>query len=384
MAPLRAAVLGLGQRGLQHLHALWQLQTEGAVRIVALADPRPENLEADKLRGFVPGYEPDGIGLFTSFEELMRTTQINALYLCIPPGFHAGEAVEAARCGMHVFVEKPMSLYLDEALSMEMAIATAGVVAAGGFQRRYEAAATAAHEFLRNKRMVMVTMVSEGFLEMHSVKHTDTARRGGPRDGVWAKNSTWSGTSVVEAGIHQTDLMRYWCGDIEWVQAAYVPREEDDIHDGGDNPYAYTVTYGFESGAVGNLLMSRLRKVYRSASYQIAMWDHGHLTLDPEGPVAHYYEGHYPPQSKPAPEDLRHPLPLPEAEDSTLAINRDFITAATAGDKSGLRSSFAGTMNSLVAVLAANVSHELNGERIYLKAFASERRFAPYRQRPSD
>ena len=41
-------------------------------------------------------------------------------------------------------------------------------------------------------------------------------------------------------------------------------------------------------------------------------------------------------------------------------------------------------MNSLVAVLAANVSHELNGERIYLKAFASERRFAPYRQRPSD
>ncbi len=384
MAPLRAAVLGLGQRGLQHLHALWQLQTEGAVRIVALADPRPENLEAEKLRGFVPGYEPDGIGLFTSFEELMRTPQINALYLCIPPGFHAGEAVEAARCGMHVFVEKPMSLYLDEALSMEMAIATAGVVAAGGFQRRYEAAATAAHEFLRNKRMVMVTMVSEGFLEMHSVKHTDTARRGGPRDGVWEKHSTWYGTSVDEAGIHQTDLMRYWRGDIEWVQAAYVPREEDDIHDGGDNPYAYTVTYGFESGAVGNLRMSRLRKVYRSASYQIAMRDHGQLTLDPEGPVAHYYEGHYPPQSKPAPEDLRPPLPLPEAEDSTLAINRDFITAATAGDKSGLRSSFAGTMNSLVGVLAANVSHELNGERIYLKAFASERRFAPYRQRPSD
>ena len=110
MAPLRAAVLGLGQRGLQHLRALWQLQTEGAVRIVALADARPENLEAEKLRGFVPG------------EELMRTTRLNALYVCIPPGFHAGEAVEAARCGLHVFVEKPMSLYLDEAIAMEMAI----------------------------------------------------------------------------------------------------------------------------------------------------------------------------------------------------------------------------------------------------------------------
>ena len=55
MAPLRAAVLGLGQRSLQHLRALWQLQTEGAVRIVALADARPERL-ADFKRNLTASF----------------------------------------------------------------------------------------------------------------------------------------------------------------------------------------------------------------------------------------------------------------------------------------------------------------------------------------
>ena len=279
-----------------------------------------------------------------------------------------------------------MSLFFDEALEMERAIDTAGVVAAAGFQRRYEPSAEAAHQFLRERRMVMVTMVSEGALEAHSVKHSATAEGGGPADGVWAKNRAWSGTTVVEAGIHQTDLMRYWCGDIAWVQAAYVPRQADDIEDGGDNPYAYTVTYGFQSGAVGNLLMSRLRKVYHHDSYQIAMWDHGHLTFAKDGLVAYYYDGSYPPSQKaPDAEQIRHPVPVPEARDSTAAINRDFIGAVAAGanaqEAAELRCSFAGSMNSLAAVLAANASHDLDGERIELAAFAAEKRYARFRQR---
>jgi len=69
-----------------------------------------------------------------------------------------------------------------------------------------------------------------------------------------------------------------------------VPRDEDDIDDGGDNPYAYTVTYGFENGAVGNLLMSRLRCVYRSDGYEVVMWDHGHLRQEDGQAVAYYYQ----------------------------------------------------------------------------------------------
>jgi predicted dehydrogenase len=274
-----------------------------------------------------------------------------------------------------------MSLFLDEAIEMETAIREAGVISTAGFQRRHEPFSEVAHEFLTNKRPVFTTSISEGFLEQHSVKHTQTAQDGGPQDKVWAKNAAWSGMSVVEAGIHQTDLMRYWFGDIAWVQAAYVPRDQDDVDDGGGNPYAYTVTYGFENGAIGNLLMSRLRRVYRSNGYEVVMWDHGHLRQEDGQAVAYYYDCAYPPASKPAADEIRHPLPTPGPCDTTYEINRAFVDAVHSGDEGRMRNTFTSSMNSLAAVLAANVSHACDGERIDLSAFMTSDVYTGFRQR---
>ena len=79
----------------------------------------------------------------------------------------------------------------------------------------------------------MTTMMVNGALEGHSVKHTKTETLGGPTNRVWTANYEWSGATVVEGGIHQTDLMRYWFGDISWVEASYIHRDPSDIVDGG-------------------------------------------------------------------------------------------------------------------------------------------------------
>ena len=42
--PVRVAVMGLGQRGLQHLKSLWTLREEGVVEVVGVADAFEENL----------------------------------------------------------------------------------------------------------------------------------------------------------------------------------------------------------------------------------------------------------------------------------------------------------------------------------------------------
>jgi len=380
--PVKVAVVGLGQRGLQHLKALWQLQSEGAVQVVALGDAFEGNLTEEKISKFVPNFELGDIPTFTDFDDLYAQTKFDALYMVIPPGFHKGEIVRAVGDGVHIFAEKPMSLFLDEAIEMDEAIRKSGVISTVGFQRRHEPFSEVAHNVFADKRPVMATMVSEGYLEQHSVKHTQAADKGGPKDNVWAKNAAWSGTTIVEAGIHQTDLMRYWFGDIQWVQAAYVPRDANDVEDGGDNPYAYTVTYGFKNGAVGNLLMSRLRKVYHAGGYQIAMWDHGHLLQEGDDAVAYYYEGPYPPAERPKTEAVRHVLEMPDKRDTTYEINKAFIEAVQTGEESGMLNTFASSMNSLAAVLAANISHERNGERIDLDAFLTLETYAQYRQRP--
>ena len=380
---VRVGVIGMGQRGLQHLRVLWKLQSEGLARIAGLCDPFKENLEPEKLARFVPGFRLDGISTHRTYDGLVSAADLDAVCFCIPPGRHNGEVVSAAEAGLHIFAEKPMSLFMDEAEGMEAAIRSAGVVCAVGFQRRYEALAGAAHDFLADKRPVMATFVSDGSLESHSVKHTRTGELGGPQDQVWAKNRAWSGGSVVEAGIHQTDLMRYWFGDIAWVQAAYVPRDSADIEDGGDNPYGYTVTYGFRRGGIGNLVMTRLRKVYRNGGYQNVLWDHGHLCFEGQEMVAYTYGGPYPPTERPDKAAVRRVVAAPPPVDATEAIGRAFVQAVQTGDPTRVRSTFSGSMNSLAAVLAANVSHERNGERIDLEAFCASPDYAAYRQRPA-
>lgn len=381
--PLRVGVLGLGQRGLQHLDVLWRLQGEGLVRVVALVDAFAENLKEEKICRFVTGFCSADVVRSTDIFETLRCVPMDALYIAIPPGRHGGEVVAAARLGVNLFVEKPVSLYVDEALEMDNAIQESGVIAVVGFQHRYDARHEVVRQFLADKRVLLVTLISHAPMEWHSVKHTFTERLGGPPNRVWTANALWSGTTLVEAGIHQTDLLRSWMGDIAWVEAHYLHRDPEDVVDGGDNPYAYSVTYGFESGALANLIVSRLRRAYFAEGYACLLWTHGAIKFEGGDVVAYTYEGEYPPRETPSREATRHVLPAPKGVDPTEAISRAFLKAVAVGDGSTLRSPFRASLNSHVAVWGANLSDLLGGERIQCREFLSDPRYAEYRRKPS-
>ena len=382
--PTRVGIIGLGQRGLQHLSALWKLQSEGLVEIAALIDAFEDNLAETKIQGYVDGFQIDGIHTSTDFGEALAELSLDAIYFALPPGVHNGEISQAANAGVHIFAEKPMSLYLNEAIEMERVIRENGVISTAGFQQRYDARYEAVHDFLADKQLVMSTTVVNGALEGHSIKHTKTETLGGPTNRVWTANYEWSGATVVEGGIHQTDLMRYWFGDISWVEANYIHRDPSDIVDGGDNPYAYSVRYGFACGCIANLILSRLRQTYYSDGYESILWTHGHLKFEGNEVVAYYYDGPYPPAQTPSEESVRHPLPTPPRVDPTEQISRAFLKAIEAGDSNQLRSTFASSMNSLAAVLGANASDRLDGERIYLNDFLVDAKYDSFRRKPAD
>ncbi|MBB16549.1 hypothetical protein CMK22_14850 [Candidatus Poribacteria bacterium] len=379
--PIRVGIVGLGQRGLQHLKALWTLQQEGIVHITALVDTYLDNLTENKIRQHIDGFQLGHIHTSTDFFQTLKSIPLDAIYFAIPPSIHKGEIVSSAQAGIHIFAEKPMSLYLNEVIEMEQEIASHGVIATVGFQQRYDSRYESALQFLRDKEIVMISMIMNSTLEGHSVKHTHTEKQGGPVNRIWTSNYQWSGSTVVEAGIHQVDLMRYWAGDIAWVEANYVERDSSDIVDGGDNPYAYQVTFGFASGAIGNLILSRLRKVFYTDSYNSILWTHGHLKFEPEGVVAYHYEGPYPPAQPPSQEETRHLLPLADQRNATEEISRAFVQAITTGNAKVLKSTFSSGMNSLVAVLGANLSHQLKGRRIYLEELLTDSEFEWFRKK---
>ncbi|MFT5090339.1 MAG: putative dehydrogenase [Planctomycetota bacterium] len=382
MSAVKVGIVGLGQRGLQHLNSLWRIADAD---IVALCDPAPDNLSEEKISRYVDGFTMGAIRTYTNFSDFFNSAGLDAIYFAIPPSLHDGEVLRAAEKGLHLFIEKPVSLYLNEALEMQHTIDKAGIISTVGFNQRHDNWHGGVRDFLKTKRLVMMTYVVNGTLESHSVKHTRTEAIGGPQNRVWAANRSWSGGTIVEAGIHQTDLMRFWAGDIAWTEARYIHRDADDIEDGGDNPYAYSVTYGFESGMIANLLMCRLRKTFWGDSYQDITWDYGHLKIEGDGPVAYYYDGPYPPpEGKVDQAGLRHPLELGARNDNTFEISRAFIEAVKERSEAPLFNTFASSINSHAAVLGANVSDDLDGKRVVLKELLESGEYAKFRQKPSE
>ena len=85
MSKIKVGMVGLGQRGLQHLNALWQITY---AEIVALCDPAKENLTENKIKNYVPNYQEKSICLHDSFENLLDAGGLDVIYFCIPPSLH--------------------------------------------------------------------------------------------------------------------------------------------------------------------------------------------------------------------------------------------------------------------------------------------------------
>lgn len=386
--PIKVAVAGVGQRGLQHVAALVALQESEEARLVALADPNADNLVEANIKQKVPSYRQRDTGLFDSVDDLIKEARPDAVLFVIPPNLHKREIVRAVQDGVHVMAEKPMTLFFDEAKEMADAIDKAGVISTVGFQMRYDGWYGALREHLADKTMASISMVVVAPVESHGVKHTAAEKLGGPRNRIWTAHRAWSGTTVVEAGIHQTDLMRFWGhDDVDWVQSAYVSRPESDVEEQGDNPIAYHVTYGFRKGWVASLIFARPGRVMMNERYDYVLSSRSMVKFE-DDLAAYWYEGkEFRPSRRPTTAELRHVLAKGPHQDAmgqhnTFKLDQAFVRAIAEQDQALLKTDFRGGLNSLAAVLAANVSDELKGERISIDTFSNGSRYSKYRTKP--
>ena len=91
MANFKIALVGVGQRGLQQLKALSELREEGLISIEALVDPFEENLKKEKIDSYISNYNEKGIKLFTDYEEMINSVDLDAIWFVIPPNQHKNE-----------------------------------------------------------------------------------------------------------------------------------------------------------------------------------------------------------------------------------------------------------------------------------------------------
>jgi predicted dehydrogenase len=114
--PLRIGVIGTGGMGTGHCDALVTQVEKGefAARIVAVCDvavPRGE-----RARKTLTERQGLDVELYTKHEELLARDDLHGVLIASPEHWHAQMVTDAIMAGKDVYIEKPMTLRLEDAL----------------------------------------------------------------------------------------------------------------------------------------------------------------------------------------------------------------------------------------------------------------------------
>ncbi|HYH11188.1 MAG TPA: Gfo/Idh/MocA family oxidoreductase, partial [Thermomicrobiales bacterium] len=112
---ISVAIVGAGRMGKTHASALAGI---GDVRIAGVADVR---LDAAASLAETVGAKP-----FNDYREMLTQLQPDAVYLCTPASDHLEQVTFAAEAGINIFVEKPISANVGDALAIADAVERAG------------------------------------------------------------------------------------------------------------------------------------------------------------------------------------------------------------------------------------------------------------------
>jgi predicted dehydrogenase len=188
--PLKVGVIGTGSRGLYLMRAMGYIQprwidewTESAkinrqdtrvdmyrqmedlnIIITGICDVftvhRDAALEASSnlYREGSNGRKGEPAKAFNNYKELLAS-DIDAVVIATPDHWHAQMAIDAANAGKHIYLEKPLSLTVEETFDIERAVRDNNVVFQLGHQNRQIESHIKAREVIRKNILGKITLV---------------------------------------------------------------------------------------------------------------------------------------------------------------------------------------------------------------------------------
>jgi inositol 2-dehydrogenase len=220
---LQVGLIGLGRLGRVYARDLASRLPD--TRLVAVADTNAA--AAKEIAG-----EWDVPAWYDSADKLMDDPDVHAVVIVSPTHTHRDVVIQAAERRMPTFCEKPLALSLGECRDMQAAVERSGTFFQMGFMRRFDPGYAAA------KRQV-----DEGRIG-RPVVFKSTSRDPYPPSLEYA-NPKSSGGILVDMGIHDFDLARWFMGDVASVTAI-----------GGVLAYPEFATVGDMDNAIASLVFA--------------------------------------------------------------------------------------------------------------------------------
>ena len=231
---LNVGLIGLGRLGRVYARNLATRIAE--TRLVAVADPN--SAAAREV-----AEEFDVAASYSGTAELVGDPNVDAVVIVSPTHTHRDVVLEAVGRRKPTFCEKPLALSLEECREMQAAVERHGTFFQMGFMRRFDPGYAAA------KRQVLEGKIGK------PVVFKSTSRD--PfRPSLEYANPASSGGILVDMGIHDLDLARWFMGDVARVSAVGGVLAYPELATVGDIDNAIA-TLTFTSGNLGVIDLTR-------------------------------------------------------------------------------------------------------------------------------
>jgi len=178
--------------------------------------------------------------IYDTVEALLAHPEVDVVCVCTPSGAHLEPAVEAARAGKHVVVEKPLEVTLPRCDAIIRACDEAGVRLSAIFPSRFSPANLALKHAIEAGRFGRLTLADTAVKWWRSQEYYDSGRW----RGTWELDG---GGALMNQAIHNVDLLQWLMGDVVSVQAitATLAHERIEVED------TAAAILRFRSGALG-------------------------------------------------------------------------------------------------------------------------------------
>jgi predicted dehydrogenase len=234
MDKVRIGVIGLGAMGKYHTTYL----REGKVNRCELT------AVCDAFESALKGFED--LKCFTDSAEMIRSGEVDAVLIATPHYFHTTTGIDALENGLHVLVEKPISVHKADCERLIAARKGAHQVFAAMFQMRTEPV------YKKMKQLIETGELGE--IVRFNWLATDWFRT----DAYYA-SSAWRATWKGEGGgvllnqcPHQLDMMQWLCGMPTKIRAfcGFGVKHDIEVED------QVTSYWEYPNGATGTFIVS--------------------------------------------------------------------------------------------------------------------------------
>ena len=197
---MKYALIGCGRVAYNHLKAA----KENGFEIAAVCDIEPDHIFDLYTRAALTPEEAGAIARYEDWNRLFDCEKPTLVSIALPSGLHAACAKDAVRRGIHVIVEKPIALSLQDADALIALARETGAKVCACHQNRFNLAVQEMRAYLEKG---CFGVLSNAAVTVRWSRGRDYYSADDWR-GTWAQD----GGALMNQSIHGIDLLRWMCG----------------------------------------------------------------------------------------------------------------------------------------------------------------------------